>query len=84
MDNREYQDIIQSVKNMLETHRTILKDITNPGIGPQPEGLTRMLGWEKKGSKHFYTWQRAKINIGNLTKDSEQHINTTLGRMQSL
>ena len=84
LDNQEYNDIIQSVQNMLETHGTSLKDITNPGIGPQLEGLTRMLGWEKKGSKHFYTWQRAKINVGNLTKDSEQHINTTLGRMQSL
>ena len=53
----------------------------NPGIGPQLEGLTRMLGWQKKGSQHFYTWQRAKINTGNLTKESENHINRTLGRM---
>ena len=43
-----------------------------------------MLGWEKKGSKHFYSWLRAKINMGELTKDSEDHINTTLGTMQSL
>ena len=33
---------------MLATHGTSLKKITNPGIGPQLEGLTRMLGWEKK------------------------------------
>ena len=39
---------------------------------------------EKKGSKHFYTWQRARINVGNLTKDSEQKINKTLGTMQSI
>ena len=38
----------------------------------------------KKGSKHFYTWQRARINVGNLTKDSEQKINKTLGTMQSI
>ena len=69
---------------MLETHRTSLKDLVNPGIGPQLEGLTRMLGWGKKGSKHLYNWQRAKINTGNLTKDSENHINRTLGRMQSI
>ena len=42
---------IQSIQNMLATHGTSLKDITNPGIGPQLEGLTRMLGWGKKGSK---------------------------------
>ena len=31
------------------THRTSLKDIANPGIGPQLEGLTKMLGWENRG-----------------------------------
>ena len=36
------------------------------------------------GSKHFYNWQRAKINSGNLTRESENKINTTLGRMQSI
>ena len=46
--NQEYNDIIQSIQNMLATHGTSLKDITNPGIGPQLEGLTRMLGWKKK------------------------------------
>ena len=69
---------------MLAIHGTCLKNMENPGIGPQLEGLTRMLGWEKKGSKHFYNWQRAKINTGNLTKESENHINRTLGRMQSI
>ena len=69
---------------MIITHRTSLKDITNPGIGSQLEGLTRLLGWEKKGSKHFYNWQRAKINTGTLTQESENHINRTLGNMQSL
>ena len=48
LSNQEYNDIIQSIQNMLATHGTSLKDITNPGIGPQLEGLTRMLGWEKK------------------------------------
>ena len=48
LNNQEYQDIIQAVQNMLETHRTSLKDLVNPGIGPQLEGLTRMLGWEKR------------------------------------
>ena len=38
----------------------------------------------KKGSKHFYNWQRAKINTGKLTKDSEILINRTLGAMQSI
>ena len=51
LSNQEYNDIIQSIQNMLATHGTSLKDITNPGIGPQLEGLTRMLGWGKKGSK---------------------------------
>ena len=80
----EYQDIIAATQNMLTVHGTSLKDIENQGIGPQHEGLTRILSWEKKGSKHFYKWQRAKINTGNLTKDSEDHINRTLGRMQSI
>ena len=53
LENQEYQDIIQSVQNMWETHRTNLKDITNPGIGPQLEGLTRMLGWEKRAQNTF-------------------------------
>ena len=48
LSNQEYNDIIQSIQNMLATPGTSLKDITNPGIGPQLEGLTRMLGWEKK------------------------------------
>ena len=80
----EYQDIIAATQNMLTVHGTSLKDIENQGIGPQHEGLTRILSWEKKGSKHFYKWQRAKLNTGNLPKDSEDHINRTLGRMQSI
>ena len=48
LSNQEYSDLIQSVQDMLATHGTSLKKITNPGIGPQLEGLTRMLGWEKK------------------------------------
>ena len=84
LSNQEYNDLIQSVQDMLATHGTSLKKIPNPGIGPQLEGLTRMLGWGKKGSKHFYTWQRARINVGNLTTDSEQKINKTLGTMQSI
>ena len=82
--NQEFLDIITATQNMLTVHGTSLRDIENPGIGPQHEGLTRILSWEKKGSKHFYKWQRAKINTGNLTKESENHINRTLGRMQSI
>ena len=52
-------------------------------MGPQHEKLTRMLSWEKKGLKHFFNWQRAKIDTGNLTKDSEEQINRTLGIMQT-
>ena len=48
LSNQEYNDIIQSIQNMLATHGTTLKKIKNPGIGPQLEGLTRMLGWEKR------------------------------------
>jgi hypothetical protein len=33
---------------MLTVHGTSLKDTENPGIGPQHEGLTRMLSWEKR------------------------------------
>ena len=69
---------------MLIIHGTALKDIENQGIGPQHEGLTKMLSWRKKGSKHFYRWLRSKTNTGNLTKDSEKQINETLGRMQSI
>ena len=55
LDGQEYLDIISAVQNMLEIHRTCLKDIENPGIGPQLEGLTRMLGWEKKDQNTFTT-----------------------------
>ena len=82
--DQEYQEILRAVQHILQIKGTSLKDLPNPGIGPQLEGLTRMLGWEKKGSKHFHSWQRAKINTGELTKESENHINTTLGTMQSL
>ena len=51
---QDYQDITTAVQNMLIIHGTSIKDVENPGIGPQHEGLTRMLSWEKKGSKHFY------------------------------
>ena len=84
LGNQEYHEIIRATQNMLTIHGSSLKDIENPCIGPQHEGLTRLLSWEKKGSKHFYKWQRAKINTGNLTKDSEEHINKTLVRMQSI
>ena len=84
INDQEYQEIIRAVQHNLQTKGTSLKNLPNPGDGPQLEGLTRMLGWEKKGSKHFYTWLRAKINTGELTKDSEEKINTTLGTMQSL
>ena len=72
------------MQNYLQTVGTNLKDLQNPGEGPNLEGLTRMLGWEKKGSKHFYTCLGAKTNIGDLTKASELKINTTLGTRQSL
>ena len=35
---------------MLTVHGTSLKDLENPGIGPQHEGLTRLISW-KKGLK---------------------------------
>ena len=53
---QEYHDINTAVQNMLVIHGTSLKDVENPRIGPQHEGLTRMLSWGKKGSKHFYKW----------------------------
>ena len=77
--DNEYQEIIRAVQHYLQTKGTNLKNLPNPGVGPTHEGLTRMLGWEKKGSKHFYTWLRANINTGELTKASEDQINRTLG-----
>ena len=58
MGNQEYLDIITETQNMLTLQGTSLKDIGNTGIGIQHEGLTTMLSWEKKGSKHFFNWQR--------------------------
>ena len=84
INDHEYQEIIRAVQHNLQIKGTSLMNLPNPGEGPQLEGLTRMLGWEKKGSKHFYTWLRAKINTGELTKASEEQINTTLGTMHSL
>ena len=59
-NNKEYQDIIQAVQNMLITHRTSLKDIANPGIGPQLEGLTIMLGWKKRDQNTSTTGKEQK------------------------
>ena len=84
LTENEYQDIIKAVHHYLQTKGTSLKSLPNPGVGPTLEGLTRMLGWEKKGSKHFYRWLRANINTGELTKASEDQINKTLGTLQSL
>ena len=55
----KYQDIITATQNMLIVHGTSLKDMENPGIGPQHEGLTRILSWTKKGIKTLL--QVAKI-----------------------
>ena len=48
LGDQEYLDIITATQNMLTVYRTSLDDIENPGIGPQHEGLTRMLSWEKR------------------------------------
>ena len=48
LSNQEYHDIITATQNMLTVHGTSLKDIENPGIGPQHEGLTRILSWGKR------------------------------------
>ena len=48
LGEQEYQDIPSAVQNMLTVHGTSLKNIDNPGIGPQHEGLTRVLSWEKR------------------------------------
>ena len=84
LSENEYREIIRAVQNYLLSVGTNLQDLPNPGEGPNLEGLTRMLGWEKKGSKHFYTWLGAKTNTGELTKVSEGKINSTLGTMQSI
>ena len=51
--------------------------------GPNHMGFTRILSWQKKGSKHIYQFLRAKINRGALTNPSEHSINLMLGQMQS-
>ena len=45
ISNQEYHEILRVVQNILQIKGTSLKDIPNPGIGPQLEGLTRILGW---------------------------------------
>ena len=47
LGDQEYLDIITATQNMLTVYGASLKDIEKPGIGPQHEGLTRMLSWEK-------------------------------------
>ena len=39
---------ITATQIMLTVHETLLKDMENPGIGPQHEQLTRMLNWGEK------------------------------------
>ena len=48
LGEQEYLDIITATQNMLTVHGTSLKDMENPGIGPQHEGLTRLLSWKKR------------------------------------
>ena len=79
LGDQDYHDINTGVQNMLIIHETSLKYVENQGIGPEHEGLTRMLSWEKKGSKHFYRWLRSKTNAGNLTKYSRKKKNKTQG-----
>ena len=48
LGNQEYLDIITATQNMPTVYGASLKDIENPGIGLQHEGLTRMLSWGKR------------------------------------
>ena len=69
MTENEYQDITRAVQYYLQTKGTSLKRIPNPGVGPTHEGLTRMLGWKKKGSKHFgYKHRRTDQGIRRTNK----------------
>ena len=53
-------------------------------MGPHHQGLTRLLNWKEKGSKHFYIAIRAKINRGALTIKSEESINYILRQVQTV
>ena len=48
LGEQEYHDVLTAIQNMLTVHGTSMKDMENPGIGPQYERLGRMLSWEKK------------------------------------
>ena len=62
LSQQEYDDLKIAVTNMLREYGMSWETLTYQGIGPHHQGLTRLLNWKEKGSKHFYKAIRAKIN----------------------
>ena len=70
LTQNDYQNIKTATTSILRVYGFTWDNIPIKTTGPNHMGLTRILSWQKKGSKHFYRFLRAKINRGALTSPS--------------
>ena len=82
-DFLRWTDIKTPTTSILRVYGFTWDNIPIKTTGPNHMGLTRILSWQKKGSKHIYQLLRANVNRGALTSPSEHSINLMLGQMQS-
>ena len=84
MSQEGYDKIKTATANMLRDYGLSWETLSYSKVGPHHQGLTRLLNWKEKGSKHFYIAMIAKINRETLTTESEGSINQMLGQRQSI
>ena len=60
MSQEEYSDIYTAVNTMLKDYGTSWEDLPTQEIGPHHQGETRLLSWQRIGSKHYYNFLGTK------------------------
>ena len=61
-----------------------MERLTNPGDRTTKPRTDKSSKLAKKGSKQIYSFLRANINRGNLTRQSEDSVNRMLGQIQTI
>ena len=60
MELQEYIDLNEAVKTMLRNYGISWTTLRDYETGPHHLGLTSILNWKEKASKHFYNFLRQK------------------------
>ena len=55
---QEYEDLKQAVSSLMRDYGMSWTTFPDFGIGPHHQGLSILLNWKAKGSKHFYNFVR--------------------------